>query len=111
MLLGAESDWVRLTIGRPLLRKLSGSINAGHAYNQSLTRERALNRRSKFETWEGGISLSHEFGPTMSIYVNYYVQRQTSNSTLCFGSNCGASFFRQVGGMGLSWHPRPIRID
>ncbi len=109
VLAGAESDWLNMSISHSLLRKIFGSISLSHAYNQSLTQETKLQRRSKFEAWQAGLTLSREVGKHTSVYVNYYVQRQASN--VCVGPDCGNVLFRQVGGVGINWHGRPIKLD
>jgi hypothetical protein len=111
LLSGSESDFVRANLGTRLSRTSHVSLFFGHAYDQSLQRESALQRRAKAELWEGGVILSREFGQHISTYVEYRTQRQIANSPLCFGNNCGATFFRQVAGIGLNWHARTIRSD
>jgi hypothetical protein len=108
---GAEMDWEQTTIGRQLSRKIRGSLQLSHAYNQSLAQESTLARRSKYEYWQAGFSLSREFGPHLSTYLNYYAQRQISNTPLCVGSNCTTAFLRQIGGVGINLHARPLKID
>jgi hypothetical protein len=111
VLAGAESDLTNLSIHREFLRRYFWSLTLGHAYNQSLTRESPAFRRSKYETWQGGLLLSRELGQHLSLYVNYYVQRQIANNPLCFGNHCLGSLLRQVGGIGVNWHGRPVKLD
>jgi hypothetical protein len=111
VLLGAESRVAQFSAGRQLWRTAHFSLNLGHAYNQSLTQESSASRRTKYEAWQGGATLSRELGRYMSFYVNYNVQRQIANNPLCFGDNCGTTVLRHVGGVGINWHGRPIRLD
>ncbi len=118
VLYGSESDIARLTIGRQISRAFHGSVNFGHAYNQSLTQQASLpllipsntQRRTRYEVWEAGVNLSRSLGEHVSMSLTYRAQRQISNQTFCFRNNCGARFFRQVGGVGISWHGRPIKL-
>ena len=108
---GAETDLTQGSFDTQLSRKIHASFQVSHAYNESLAQESALALRSKFESWEAGFSISRELGHHISAYVNYHFQRQISNAPLCVGTNCTTSFLRQVGGVGISWHTRPIKID
>ncbi len=110
VLLGAESNLAQVTVGRQFLRKFHGSLNLSHAFNQSLVRGLETQPRPKFEFWQAGATLSREFGEHVSFYLNYSAQRQISNSLSCFGGNCGRVLLRQVGGVGINWHGRPIKI-
>jgi len=110
LFLGAETDLVQLSAGRQFWRSFFGSLNAGHAYNQSLTQQSSATPRSKFETWQAGASVSRQFGQHISAYLNYYVQRQISSTPLCFTNNCATFSLRQTGGVGINWHGRPIRL-
>ena len=110
VLLGAESDSVSFTAGRHLGRRLYATLDLGHAYNRALTQASVLQGRPEYETWQGGVNLSREFGQHMSFYINYNVQRQISNSSACFGNSCRTLSLRQVGGVGINLHGRPIRL-
>jgi hypothetical protein len=110
VLLGAETDLEQGSIGRQLSRKVRGSLQVSHNYEQSLAQESTVARRSKYEYWQAGISLSREFGRHVSMYLNYYAQRQLSNTPVCVGTSCTTAFLRQVGGVGLNWHAQPIKI-
>ncbi len=109
ILRGAETDLLEGSVGRQFFRTTYLSLDFGHAYNQSLSQAMA-NRRAKAETWEGGIHLSRELGSHLSFYIQYNVQRQTANASLCTPSGCGVTFFRQTGGIGMNWHTRPMRL-
>jgi hypothetical protein len=111
LLLGAESRVAQFSAGRQLWRTVHFSLDLGHAYNQSLTQETSTSRRTKYEGLYGGAMLSRELGQHMSLYLNYNVQRQISNNPLCFGNDCGTVILRHVGGLGVNWHSRPIRLD
>jgi hypothetical protein len=108
---GAEVDSLQGNIGRQLSRKIRGSIQFSHSYDQSLAQESTLARRSEYEVYQAGFSLTREFGRHISAYLNYNFQRQTSNDPVCVGTSCTNTFLRQVGGVGINWHAQPIKID
>ncbi len=110
VLLGAESDLARVTAGRQLTRKWHGTLDLGHAYNQSLIQQNSAQRRSKYETWLAGFTFSREFGDHVTLHFEYNAQRQIANTSLCATTNCGTIHLRQMGGIGLSWHGRPLGL-
>jgi len=110
VLLGAESDQARMTAGRQLTRKWRGTLHLGHAYNQSLIRQSAVQRRGQFETWLAGFTFNRDFGDHVTFHVEYNAQRQIANISLCGTTDCGAIHLRQVGGIGLSWHGRAVGL-
>lgn len=107
---GAETDTVSTTIGRQLSRRIFSSLEFSHSYNQSLTQLTAGIRRSQYESYLGGLTLSREFGERLSVYFNYSYQQQFTNAGICTSNSCATSFVRQFGGVGINWHGRPIRL-
>jgi len=111
VLLGAETDWTQGSIGRQLSRKVRASLQVSHAYVQSLEQASRAARRSEYEYWQAGFSLNREFGRHISMYANYFFQRQVSNTPVCNGTSCTNLILRQVAGIGINWHTLPIKID
>jgi hypothetical protein len=110
VLAGAETEGASLTLNRQLSRKLNGSLNFGYDHNQPLSQESILQPQTRTAYWDVGGSLGYEMGRYMSLYMNYDFEREVSTAPLCSSSNCGTHFLRQVAGMGLNFHTRPIRI-
>jgi hypothetical protein len=107
---GAETSVARLSIGRHFWRRFHGSLEIGNTYYKALVQEASEFRRNKIEAWEGGFNLGRELGQTTSLYLNYRLQRQFSNNSLCFASSCGTGLLRHVVGIGFNWHGLPIYI-
>ncbi len=108
---GAETNRVQASVGRQLSRNVHGSLQVAYSNNRRLAQESTVGPRPEYEFWQAGLGLSREFGPYLSMYVNYNAQRQTSNTSLCLGDNCARVFLRHVGGIGINWHARPVKID
>ena len=60
---------------------------------------------------QAGANLTHELSRHISIYLDYSVQRQTSNTPFCEGAICSTAYFRQIGGFGINWHAQPMKIQ
>lgn len=110
VLRGAESEMANLTASRHVFGKFYGGVDLGHVYNQSLAQRSSKAQRTRFETWETGVHLSHELSHRASLYAHYQFQHQISNRQMCFGDACGTVYTRHIIGVGVNWHGRPRRI-
>jgi len=106
---GAQTDLFTVTAGRRVIKKLEGSLDFGHSYNQGLRGRSAT--PGVYESWQAGFHLSREFRERTSIYVMYQYQYQTGSTNPCSNSlGCSSVFVRQLIGGGINWHGRPRRI-
>jgi hypothetical protein len=110
VLAGASRDQVYGEIGRQLTRRVHGAVTAGYSENKSVAQTQS-GPQPEFSYVEAGANLTHEFTPHVSMYLNYNVQHQTSNTPLCQAAGCSTLYFRQIAGFGISWHARPIKIQ
>jgi hypothetical protein len=98
-------------------------LEVGHAFNQSLgrtvqagqsagsTQSSRTGQRSKFETWEAGVTLSRRLRENTRLFMNYHLELQSAIIPACFVSNCGETVLRHLGGIGINWSTRPIKLD
>ncbi len=110
VLYGAETDQVTGGIGHQLGRRFKGSMDFGYAQNRALSGSGGVIPGSKFNTWQGGASLSRLLGRTMSFFVSYQFQRETANAPTCPGGQCEGAFLRHIASIGFSWRGRPIAL-
>ena len=111
VLLGAETDEIRMTVARQLSRMWSGSMNAGYAHNAPLRLVTGGPSASAFNYIHAGFSLDRPLGRYTGIFVHYDLQRQDSATAFCFGGTCGRALLRHYFGVGFNWHFRPVEID
>jgi len=102
---------VRASFGRQLSRRVHGSLNLAYANDQSVAQISSAAPRPSYDYVQAGANLTHELGRHISMYLNYYVQRETSSTPLCDGATCSTVYFRQVGGFGINWHGQPMKIE
>jgi hypothetical protein len=107
-LAGMEMNMVRASLGRQLSRRVHGSLDAAYARNRSVVQ--SSSGVPTYDYVQGGANLTHELGPHISMYLNYSVRRQTSNTPLCNGTICSRVYSLQIGGFGINWHAQPIKI-
>lgn len=110
-LAGSERSEVTGSLGRQLSRRLHGSLNAAYANNLSIAHSVLTAPRPSYDYVLGGANLTHELRRHISLYLNYSMQRETSNTPLCNHVACSTVYFRQIGGFGINWHAQPMRLE
>ncbi len=111
VLVGAQSHSIGMTVGRQLSRRWSGSLDFGFARNTALHENTAQAANPAFYAGYAGVTLSRPLGRYMGVSINYYLQRQSSNTGPCTVTICGTVPLRHHFGLGFNWHHRPILID
>lgn len=110
VLSGAETDLASLSAGRRIIGRLRGSLDVGHVYNQALRPEPNGARKSQYETWQAGVTLSHEYGKHTSLYARYQFQYQIASNPACLLGGCRIYDEHHILGAGINWHGQPIRM-
>jgi hypothetical protein len=109
VLAGAIGDTLSSTVSHQITRTLTGDVDLGYARNKGLAVAIAnfpvLN--GTFDYWTAGGHLTHPWGRTLQLILGYQFQYQNSNAPFCSGSNCGASYTRNLISVGLAWRARP----
>jgi hypothetical protein len=110
VLAGSARNTVQGSAGREFWRKFHAAFQASYSRNQSITL--ASMGATSYDYVQGGLNLSREFGPHISMYLNYQAQRQVSNAPICLNANnCSTVFIQQVLGAGFSWHARALNVE
>jgi hypothetical protein len=110
VLTGAETNLTRFSAGHRISAKTFGSFEVSYATNEAIARQPS-GTSPKFKTWGTNLNISRQFTQRVSVYFAYYLQHQTSDQPVCFNGACGESLNRNVFGIGVNWHGRPIRLD
>ena len=109
VLAGAIGDTVLGSVSHQIARTLTGDVDLGYARNKGLAvaigNLPVLN--GTFDYWTAGGHLTHPWGRTLQLILGYQFQYQNSNAPFCSGSNCGASYTRNLITVGLAWRARP----
>jgi hypothetical protein len=106
---GAINDNVTGSVNRQLTRTFSGGWNGGYSRNHGLSTNETTFVNQTFNYWFTGLNLNHPWGRTMNLYVNYQLQYQEANTSICTVPTpaCGASVTRNTITVGLGWHKQP----
>ena len=113
VLLGAESDTLTVSVFGKLAKFWTLNVNAGDGYNTGVSSflSSGSSASGNFNTWYAGVSLDHQMGRYLDFGLNYGLQNQSENVTTCPVVNCPNIGLTQIGGISLTWHPRPLVID
>lgn len=102
VMIGARTDSGVLSASRTWLRQWQTSIQVGYSRNVGL-----VSMASTYNTRSIGGSISRAITPSVSAYINYSAQHQTSNA-LDTTSSSILNGWRHILGVGFQWHPRPL---
>ena len=126
---GAQSDIVRLSVGRPLSRVWSSFADIGYSRNsrvQPLSVQQLsecgtssqgsqaacpANDASVYTSGFAGFGLHRAFGRNFHGYVSYQFNELAFDQSFCGTGACSRISNRSVATFGLDWTPRPIRLD
>jgi hypothetical protein len=106
VILGAETNALTATISRSLTHSWLGSLNGGYGRNTNLT----PSQNSSFGYSFVGANLGRPIGRHLRLSLNYQYQQQT-NTGGCLVANCGLNTGRNIGSIGLEWHPLGVRME
>jgi hypothetical protein len=110
---GAETDLVRLNATRQMGRLWTLTADLGYTHNRRLQPSSAGADAVSYNSGYGGLRISRILRRTLSAYAFYRYNDLVFSNSVCIAgtSNCGHSSNRNIVGLGLDWHPQPIRID
>jgi hypothetical protein len=112
---GAKTDAVTFGVGQSLTRHWIGTAEAGYSRNSRLlsTTTAVAGNADNYSYWFAGATLRRHLSPHFSVFASYQYNRFGAASGFCSATapNCGRRYGRQIGLVGLTWTPRPIRLD
>ena len=95
---------------RPLSRVWAVFGDAGYARN-SRVQAGGGTRALRYSYGFIGFGVHRQLGHELRVYASYEFNDLTFDSSFCVVAGCNRTSQRHVGTIGLSWTPRPIRID
>jgi hypothetical protein len=113
LLAGATTDMARAAVTRPLTRRWDVTLDLGYSHNKRLQTSALGINTSSYDYGYAGARLNHNFNRSWQGYLTYQFNNLRTATPIC-GINstaCGTTSNRNLIGIGLAWHPRPIRLD
>jgi hypothetical protein len=114
-LLGAHSDVGIFLLSHQLTPRWSGELHVGFAHSSSiegLSLPGVPSNDNTFDRGYAGVMFSRRLNEYMQIYVLYnYSQTDLEADPFCGTTGvCGRVARQQIGGVGFTWTPHPIRL-
>ena len=106
---GAQTDFVRATLNRPLGKRWAGSLNGGYARSKAL--ESAFTGHQSFGSFYSGLQITRQLSPTTGFFLTYQFDNRRSSNSICVLGQCGQRMQRHQLGIGFNWTPHPRQID
>ncbi len=109
---GADVQSARLGYTRPVGRTWEFYGDLGYTHNAKLqgTPNLGINAGSYDDGYLSAIMRKH-LGRTYEFFAAYRFGEEAFSQTVCLSNSCGKISQRQVGAIGVEWHPRPTRIE
>jgi hypothetical protein len=107
VLAGAETDVATGTYSQRVSRTFSVDVNAGYSRNRGIPGSAGSEAQS-YSYWFGGVNVTHPFGRSLDVFMNYQFQYQDVSTSGCTGSACFMNIMRQQIAFGLNLHKQPI---
>lgn len=112
---GAKTDTARLSVSHAIGRHWNVLLDTGYAHNAALlgATSTAAGAATSYNDWYFGGAAHRKLGRHFSVLGSYQYNAFAFSSSNCggTGSNCGASYGRNILLIGLNWIPQPIRLD
>jgi hypothetical protein len=112
---GAKTDTARLSVNHAFGRHWNLLLDTGYAHNSALlgATSSAAGAATSYTDWYFGGAAHRKLGRHFAVFGSYQYSAFAFSSGGCnaSGSNCGASYGRNILLIGLNWIPQPIRLD
>jgi hypothetical protein len=108
---GANTDIVRLVASRPLGRLWGAQLDIGYNHNTRLAPTSTASPRT-FDYVFAGAGVHRQLSREFSAFASFQFSNTNFDAPFCLTvSSCGRTSQREVGLVGLDWHPHPIPMD
>jgi hypothetical protein len=109
LLVGSETDQLRLELDRHVSRRWNASFFLGFARNGGLGNfQNANQRNAAFDSYFVGAALNHPVGRDATLSMAYSARIQISTQSVCATGACGTNLTQHQVSLGASWHTRPL---
>jgi hypothetical protein len=109
VLAGAETDVASGTFDEQVARTFNLSLSAGYSRNRGIAGATgsAGTLAQTYSYWYGGANVTHPFGRTLDMFINYEFQYQDTSTSGCVGA-CSMNTIRNQIMFGVNLHKQPI---
>lgn len=108
VLIGAEAHTFSGSISTTIFRQWTPTINGGYVLNSSLGSEAG---NFQFSNWFAAVNIGRLWHRLVQTNFSYELQQQVETAGVCPVLNCGPGNLRQVFGVTVDWHIRPVGFE
>jgi hypothetical protein len=110
---GADTQAARLLYTRPFGRTWDFYGDLSYSHNKKLQDVPfgGLNSAASYDEGSAGAVFRKHLGRTYEFFAAYRFSEVAFNAPVTFGGSTGRITQRNVGSIGVEWHPRPTRIE
>jgi len=108
---GADTQAARLGYNRPLGRTWSFYGDLGYSHNTRLQFAALGANASSYNEGSAGAILRKHLGRTYDFFAGYFFSMVGFDVPVTLGGETGKTSQRQIGSVGVEWHPTPTRIE
>jgi hypothetical protein len=107
VLAGAVTDVASGSFTEQVSRTYTLGLTGGYSRNHGSAVTAGLAAQT-YSYWYGGVNLTHPFGRSLDMFLNYQLQYQDTSTTGCVGSACTTNIIRNQFMFGVNLHKQPI---
>jgi hypothetical protein len=107
VLAGAETDMAQGSFNQQVSRTFNVGLSAGYSRNRGIAGSAGSEEQSD-SYWFGGVNVTHPFGRSLDMFMNYQFQYQDSSTSGCVGGACSTNIIRNQIMFGVNLHKQPI---
>lgn len=109
---GGLTDTARFTAVRPFGRRWTGSAHVGYSHSKRFQNISVGVNASSFQAGFAGVRVTRTFTRSLQGFVLYNFNELAFDRSFCGSAlTCSRTSTRNILGVGLTWHARPIRLD
>jgi hypothetical protein len=107
LLAGAVTDIVSGSVSEQVTRTFYASWNVGYSRNHGFA-VAGTPAAQTYDYWFSGVNVSHPFGRSLDMFLNYQLQYQDTSTGGCVGTGCSATVIRNQIAFGVNVHKQQI---
>ena len=109
---GADTQVAQVSLRRPLGRTYDLLVEAGYSHNTRLQPiVLAGVAANSYDEEFAGATIRKHFGRNFDLFAAYRFGEVSFDAQVALSGSVGKTNQRQIGTVGLEWHPKPTRID
>lgn len=109
---GANTQAARLGYRRPFGRTCDFYIDLGYSHNRKLETLALFGvPASTYDEGSAGVILRKHYGRSYDFFAAYRFSEVAFDVPVCIVGSCGRIDRRNIGTIGVEWHPAPTRIE